>query len=115
MESQCSEEESTTNHGAHFSIRTTTFQPINIPVHGIDETIAASAPSWAEVYLQILPFVTGQIVASHMPFDRAATLRACHSEDLDYFNSQPGGPSSVERLFVLPGTRVNLHRLGLHK
>lgn len=61
------------------------FHPMNVSVHGIDESMIASAPSWAEVYPQILPFVTGQIVASHMPFDRTATLRACQSAGLDHF------------------------------
>ncbi|MNF83767.1 DNA polymerase III PolC-type [compost metagenome] len=62
------------------------FHPMNVSVHGIDESMIASAPSWAEVYPQILPFVTGQIVASHMPFDRTATLRACQSAGLDHFD-----------------------------
>lgn len=62
------------------------FHPMNVSVHGIDETMVTSAPSWAEVYPQILPFVTGQIVASHMPFDRTATLRACQGAGLDHFD-----------------------------
>ncbi|WLH83975.1 exonuclease domain-containing protein [Pseudomonas sp. FP2338] len=62
------------------------FHHINVSVHGIDESMVLSAPSWAEVYHQILPFVTGQIVASHMPFDRTATLRACHSAGLEHFD-----------------------------
>lgn len=62
------------------------FHHINVSVHGIDESMVLSAPSWAEVYPQILPFVTGQIVASHMPFDRTATLRACHGAGLEHFD-----------------------------
>lgn len=62
------------------------FHPMNVSVHGIDESMIANAPSWAEVYPQILPFVTGQIVASHMPFDRTATLRACQGAGLDHFD-----------------------------
>lgn len=62
------------------------FHPMNVSVHGIDETMISSAPSWPEVYSQILPFVTGQIVASHMPFDRTATLRACQNAGLAHFN-----------------------------
>lgn len=62
------------------------FHPMNVSVHGIDEDAVAEAPSWAEVYPQILPFVTGQIVASHMPFDRTATLRACVSAGLAHFD-----------------------------
>ncbi|TWD49044.1 exonuclease domain-containing protein [Pseudomonas sp. SJZ131] len=62
------------------------FHPINTSIHGIDESMVASAPSWAQVYPQILPFVTHQIVASHMPFDRTATLRACQSAGLAHFD-----------------------------
>ncbi|TFY89617.1 transposase [Pseudomonas kairouanensis] len=62
------------------------FHPMNVSVHGIDEATIASAPSWADVYSQILPFVTGQIVASHMPFDRTATLRACQNAGLAHFD-----------------------------
>lgn len=62
------------------------FHPMNVSVHGIDETTVSSAPSWSEVYSQILPFVTGQIVASHMPFDRTATLRACQNAGLAHFD-----------------------------
>lgn len=62
------------------------FHPMNVAVHGIDERVVASSPSWGEVYEQILPFVTGQIVASHMPFDRTATLRACQGAGLAHFD-----------------------------
>ncbi len=62
------------------------FHPMNIAVHGIDESMVSTAPSWMEVYEQILPFVTGQIVASHMPFDRTATLRACQGAGLPHFD-----------------------------
>ncbi|KMN19401.1 DNA polymerase-3 subunit epsilon [Pseudomonas protegens] len=62
------------------------FHPMNVSVHGIDESMVSSAPSWSDVYDQILPFVTGQIVASHMPFDRTATLRACQNADLPHFD-----------------------------
>ena len=62
------------------------FHPMNTSVHGIDESMVMSAPSWSEAYAQILPFVTGQIVASHMPFDRTATLRACQSAGLAHFD-----------------------------
>lgn len=62
------------------------FHPMNVSVHGIDESMVLSAPSWPEVYAQILPFVTGQIVASHMPFDRTATQRACQKAGLAHFD-----------------------------
>lgn len=62
------------------------FHPMNVAVHGINESMVLSAPSWSEVYEQILPFVTGQIVASHMPFDRTATLRACQGAGLAHFD-----------------------------
>lgn len=62
------------------------FHDMNVSVHGIDESMVLSAPSWTEVYNQILPFLNGQIVASHMPFDRTATLRACHGVGLAHFD-----------------------------
>ncbi|WP_122411010.1 3'-5' exonuclease [Pseudomonas viridiflava] len=62
------------------------FHHMNVSVHGIDEGMVQAAPTWSEVYHQILPFVTGQIVASHMPFDRTATLRACNSVGLAHFD-----------------------------
>lgn len=62
------------------------FHPMNVFVHGIDEFIVRTAPSWADVYDQILPFMTGQIVASHMPFDRVATLKACQGTGLEHFD-----------------------------
>ncbi|MFP5426977.1 MAG: exonuclease domain-containing protein [Gammaproteobacteria bacterium] len=62
------------------------FHPMNVSVHGIDESMITSAPSWAEVYPDVLKFVTGQIVASHMPFDRTATLRACQRAGLNHFD-----------------------------
>ena len=62
------------------------FHPMNSSVHGINESMVMSAPSWSEVYAHILPFVTGQIVASHMPFDRIATQRACLKAGLDHFD-----------------------------
>ncbi len=62
------------------------FHPMNVSVHGIDESMVSSAPLWADIYNQILPFVTGQIVASHMPFDRTATFRACQNAGLEHFD-----------------------------
>lgn len=62
------------------------FDSMNVSVHGIDENMVLSAPSWAEVYQQILPFVTGQIVASHTPFDRTATFRASLKAGLQPFD-----------------------------
>ncbi|WP_197976786.1 MULTISPECIES: exonuclease domain-containing protein [unclassified Pseudomonas] len=62
------------------------FHDMNVSLHGIDESMVLSAPTWTEVYHQILPFITGQIVASHMPFDRTATLRACHGVGWAHFD-----------------------------
>ncbi len=53
------------------------FDAINIAVHGIDEEAVEGAPKWRAVHEQLAPWLQGQIVASHTPFDRAALSRAC--------------------------------------
>jgi DNA polymerase-3 subunit epsilon len=53
------------------------FDPINVSIHGIDEDSVRDAPKWPEVYAAVAPFLTGNIVASHTAFDRAAVKQAC--------------------------------------
>lgn len=58
------------------------FDPINVSIHGIDESTVRSAPTWPEVYAEIAPRLVGQIVASHTPFDRGALTQACGRRSL---------------------------------
>ena len=53
------------------------FDSLNVSIHGIDEDKVHGEPTWPEVYSAIAPFLTGNIVASHTPFDRAALTQAC--------------------------------------
>ena len=53
------------------------FDPINVSIHGIDEHDVRNAPKWPDVYAAIAPFLSGNIVASHTAFDRAAFTQAC--------------------------------------
>lgn len=53
------------------------FDPINVSIHGIDEDSVRHAPKWPEVYAAVMPFLAGNIVASHTAFDRAAIKQAC--------------------------------------
>jgi DNA polymerase-3 subunit epsilon len=58
------------------------FDPINVSIHGIDEDTVRGAPTWPQVYAAIAPFLIGNVVASHTPFDRAALTQACGTWNL---------------------------------
>jgi DNA polymerase-3 subunit epsilon len=51
------------------------FDGINVSIHGIDEAAVRNAPRFGEVALSIASLLSGQIVVSHMAFDRVALLR----------------------------------------
>lgn len=53
------------------------FDPINISIHGIDERMVRSSPTWDEVYSKVNLYLQGNIVVSHTAFDRVAVLQAC--------------------------------------
>ena len=53
------------------------FHPINVSIHGIDETAVSGAPRFSDVAPRISELLAGQVVASHMGFDRVALSRAC--------------------------------------
>lgn len=55
----------------------TEFDPINISIHGIDETTVSGAPKLKEKLPEIISLFSGQTIVSHSAFDRVATLRAC--------------------------------------
>lgn len=58
------------------------FDPIHVGIHGIDEDHVRDKPTWPEVYAAIAPLLTGNIVASHTGFDRAALTQACKTWNL---------------------------------
>src|ERR1700685_3972696 len=62
------------------------FSPINISIHGIDEFQVKDAPTWAEVFPQIVSRLEEMIVVSHTPFDRLALTRASDRSNLAKFN-----------------------------
>ena len=61
------------------------FSPINISIHGIDEFRVKDAPTWSEVFPQVVSRLEEKIVVSHTPFDRLALARACDRSDLAEF------------------------------
>lgn len=52
------------------------FDPVNVSIHGIDERAVARAPRFPEVADIVREQLDGQVVVSHMPFDRVALARA---------------------------------------
>jgi DNA polymerase-3 subunit epsilon len=62
------------------------FDSVNISIHGITEEKVASAPVFPNVYENLYPRLEGQIVVSHMPFDRIALARVIEKYDLPILN-----------------------------
>ncbi len=58
------------------------FHPINVSIHGINESDVQSAPTWNEVYPTICTALQDNIVVSHTAFDRASILHACERNGL---------------------------------
>ncbi len=53
------------------------FSPFNISIHGINASQVRGAPTWEEVFPQVISRLRGKITVSHTPFDRLALARAC--------------------------------------
>ena len=58
------------------------FDALNVAVHCIDERAVRGAPKWNTIYELLVPWLQGQVVASHTAFDRAALSRACEKNGL---------------------------------
>jgi DNA polymerase-3 subunit epsilon len=58
------------------------FSPVNVSIHGIDENLVEDAPTWDQVFPQIISRLENKVVVSHTPFDRLALARACERYDL---------------------------------
>ncbi len=53
------------------------FDPINVSIHGIDESMVRHAPTWAAVFSVVDSLLRDNIAVSHTAFDRVAVTRAC--------------------------------------
>ncbi len=62
------------------------FDDMNVAVHGIDERAVLGAPKWQKVHELLAPWLQGQVVASHTPFDRVALSRTCEKNGLLPYN-----------------------------
>jgi DNA polymerase-3 subunit epsilon len=62
------------------------FDDINISIHGITEEMVAGAPVYPNVFKNLYSCLEGQIVVSHMPFDRIALARVAEKYDLPVLN-----------------------------
>lgn len=54
------------------------FDPFNVSIHGITESMVQSSPRWSEVYPALAGLLRGRIVVTHTAFDRVAAHKACH-------------------------------------
>ena len=59
------------------------FNPFNTHIHGIREKDVTNAPTFKEIYPDLLIKIQEKIVVHHMPFDRIAINRACEKYNLD--------------------------------
>lgn len=59
------------------------FDPINVNIHGIDETQVSLAPSFEEVYQELRSLLAGKICVSHTHFDRISLDKAIRKNSLD--------------------------------
>jgi DNA polymerase-3 subunit epsilon len=53
------------------------FSAVNVSIHGIDNCQVIDAPTWKDIYPQVVSRLQSRIVVSHTPFDQHALLRAC--------------------------------------
>lgn len=58
------------------------FSKANVSIHGITREEVKKAPTFPIVYEELVTMLTGQFVASHMPFDRHAINRAIQKHGL---------------------------------
>lgn len=61
------------------------FHPRNIAIHGITTADVADAPTWDEVYPQLMALIgDADLVAHNAPFDRSVMQGACSAVNLDW-------------------------------
>jgi DNA polymerase III subunit epsilon len=64
------------------------FYPMNIAVHGISETEVSGAPTFSEIYSELVDRLAGQIVVHHTAFDKVSINRAVAKHGLRELSSQ---------------------------
>lgn len=64
------------------------FDPINTSIHGLTEDSVRGAPLFREILPTLMPRVSDQIVAHHMPFDRVALARAAAKSSSAFASSR---------------------------
>lgn len=60
------------------------FDPINISIHGIDESIVRSAPKLYEIADQLYQILDNKVVVCHTHFDRVAIYQAVKKYNIRY-------------------------------
>lgn len=55
------------------------FDPINVSIHGINESAVRGKPRFIEAFRQVQHLFDGSIVVSHTPFDRTSLLQTCRA------------------------------------
>jgi len=58
------------------------FDPFNIKLHGISPDTVANAPTFPEIWENLLPFLGCHHLVQHSNFDKAAIAAACRAYDL---------------------------------
>lgn len=56
------------------------FDPINVSIHGIDETMVRGQPRFADRHIELSKFTAGAVTVCHTHFDRVALAQACAAE-----------------------------------
>lgn len=62
------------------------FDYINVSIHGIDEEKVEGQPYFNEIYIQLQKRLEGNIVVSHMPFDKIALYQATEKYSLKHIS-----------------------------
>jgi DNA polymerase III subunit epsilon len=60
------------------------FSPFNVSIHGITETDVANAPSFADLWPEMLASISGPLVAHNASFDISVIRRSLDDAGLDY-------------------------------
>ncbi len=58
------------------------FDYFNIELHGIDEKKVKDAPTFPDIYDELVNLIKERVIVHHMPFDRVAISRACEKYEL---------------------------------
>lgn len=73
------------------------FATLNVALHGIDEAAVANAPKFPQVVNILAERLSGNVVATHMPFDRVAIQSALTKHCLEPFQCSWLDTASIAR------------------